>query len=212
MRLPPQSCPHLIPLHARLSQRSRRHDLRAPQRNCHPSRACRADRAQSAPCGYDWLARLEGEAVGLCETHCQRLGCRVRTNHLIGSLALTARFLPACALFGASQYSPACGGHSTLPTVCRCTRQKGNLLNYDLCLPHTVYPDFAPRCVQTIGCHLGHVLEFVVALVCYLFLWPATFPHAGTWAVGWVSKVVAFNLVCEFTFVGFWHWLTYASG
>lgn len=27
----------------------------------------------------------------------------------------------------------------------------------------------------------------------------------------WVMKVVAFNLACEFTFVGGWHWLTYIS-
>lgn len=48
-----------------------------------------------------------------------------------------------------------------------------------------------------IGCHLGHILDFTVALTFYLFVWPLTFPEAGTWQLGWAAKVVAFNLGCE---------------
>ncbi len=29
--------------------------------------------------------------------------------------------------------------------------------------------------------------------------------------LGWIARVLAFNLGCEVLFVGFWHWLTYAS-
>jgi sterol desaturase/sphingolipid hydroxylase (fatty acid hydroxylase superfamily) len=60
-------------------------------------------------------------------------------------------------------------------------------------------------------CHYGHALEFVVALAFYLLVWPATFPHAGTWALPWVAKVVAFNLACEACFYGFWHFMMYSG-
>jgi len=62
-----------------------------------------------------------------------------------------------------------------------------------------------------IGCHTAHTLEFLVALICYLFLFPVTFPEAKEWHYGWVSKVVAFNLGCEFLIYSFWHYMTYAS-
>lgn len=64
-----------------------------------------------------------------------------------------------------------------------------------------------------IGCHVGHLLDFSVALLCYyiFFVWTNTFEQASTWQLGWVSRVVAFNLVCEFTIYGFWHWFVYAS-
>ena len=60
-------------------------------------------------------------------------------------------------------------------------------------------------------CHYGHLLEFSVALFCYLWLWPQTFPHAGTLSISWIWKVVAFNLACEAVFYGFWHWFMYAG-
>jgi hypothetical protein len=50
---------------------------------------------------------------------------------------------------------------------------------------------------QLIGCHQGHLLELGWAVMFYLLVWPLTFPEAGTWSVGWVSKVVAFNLASE---------------
>jgi len=51
-------------------------------------------------------------------------------------------------------------------------------------------------------CHYGHLLDFGVALLCFGWLWPLTFPDAGTWQVDWVAKVVAFNLAVEFTIYG----------
>lgn len=67
--------------------------------------------------------------------------------------------------------------------------------------------------VYSFGAHLGHLTEFLVALACY-FLFFAD----GSWRqecaelrIGWIAKVVAFHLMCEVVFVGFWHWLTYMS-
>jgi len=63
----------------------------------------------------------------------------------------------------------------------------------------------------TIGCHAGHLVDFGAALVCYLVLYPSLIDEAKDWNVNWVSKVIAFNLICEFLVYGFWHWLTYAG-
>jgi sterol desaturase/sphingolipid hydroxylase (fatty acid hydroxylase superfamily) len=60
-------------------------------------------------------------------------------------------------------------------------------------------------------CHYYHALEFLVALFCYAWLWPQTFPHAGTLSLKWIWKVVAFNLACEAIFYGGWHYMTYAG-
>lgn len=64
-----------------------------------------------------------------------------------------------------------------------------------------------------IGAHMAHLTEFLVAVICYFTLFAD-----GTWAedckelqVGWISKVVGFNLACMVIFVGFWHWLVYMS-
>ena len=64
-----------------------------------------------------------------------------------------------------------------------------------------------------VGCHLSHTTELAVAVLCYRL-----FFADGTWLttcaefkIGWVGHVIAFNLACEFLFVGFWHWLVYAS-
>ena len=62
-----------------------------------------------------------------------------------------------------------------------------------------------------IGCHYGHLLDFLVALACWTWLWPITFPYAHQWSVNWVWKVIAWNLACEAIFYGFWHHITYAS-
>lgn len=65
----------------------------------------------------------------------------------------------------------------------------------------------------TVGCHLAHLTEFLVALTAWF-----VFFSDGTWQtecadvrVGWMARVVAFNLTCEVMFVGGWHWLVYVS-
>lgn len=66
----------------------------------------------------------------------------------------------------------------------------------------------------TIGCHLGHLLDFGVALICYFYLMPITMPFAATIDLSfgsWIWKVIAFNLAVEFTFYTFWHWMTYSG-
>eukprot|EP01112_Ceratiomyxa_fruticulosa_P024082 TRINITY_DN9561_c0_g1_i2.p1 TRINITY_DN9561_c0_g1~~TRINITY_DN9561_c0_g1_i2.p1 ORF type:complete len:327 (-),score=32.91 TRINITY_DN9561_c0_g1_i2:184-1164(-) len=64
-----------------------------------------------------------------------------------------------------------------------------------------------------IGCHLSHILDFSTALVCYylFFVYTNTFEEAKQWNASWVSKVVVFNLVCEFVVYGFWHWMLYVG-
>ena len=64
-----------------------------------------------------------------------------------------------------------------------------------------------------IGAHLGHLLEFLVALTCWMI-----FFADGQWltdcqvlAPTWIAKVLAFNLACEAVLVGAWHWLVYVS-
>jgi len=64
-----------------------------------------------------------------------------------------------------------------------------------------------------VGAHMGHLLEFFVALACWCL-----FFADGRWVTecaefraGWMAKVLAFNLTCEVVFVGFWHWLLYVS-
>jgi len=63
------------------------------------------------------------------------------------------------------------------------------------------------------GAHLGHALEFLVALTCWslLFADGQWLQECKEWRLGWVSKVLSFNFACEIVFVGFWHWLVYAS-
>jgi len=62
-----------------------------------------------------------------------------------------------------------------------------------------------------IYCHAAHLFDFAVALTCWLWLFPLTFPDAKEWHLNWVLKVVAFNLTCEFVFYTFWHHMTYAG-
>ena len=63
------------------------------------------------------------------------------------------------------------------------------------------------------GAHLGHLTEFLVALVCWqlLFADGEWEQECRVWRWEWVFKVLGFNLGCEVLFVGFWHWLVYAS-
>ncbi|CAF1227661.1 unnamed protein product [Rotaria sp. Silwood1] len=74
------------------------------------------------------------------------------------------------------------------------------------------WPKWKKSCYKNlIGCHISRMLEFNVALICWLFLFPKTFSEAKEWHLYWVLKVILFNLICEFTICGFWHWLTYES-
>ncbi|KAK3245966.1 hypothetical protein CYMTET_44484 [Cymbomonas tetramitiformis] len=59
------------------------------------------------------------------------------------------------------------------------------------------------------GCHLGHQLEFGVALLCYLFFFPID--EAKILHPKWILQVIGFNLTCEFVICGFWHWFMYRS-
>lgn len=64
----------------------------------------------------------------------------------------------------------------------------------------------------TITCHLGHLLDFSAALLCYFVIFPSTYAEAAEgFKLGWMAKIVAFNLAVEFTLYGFWHHMLYAS-
>jgi sterol desaturase/sphingolipid hydroxylase (fatty acid hydroxylase superfamily) len=56
-------------------------------------------------------------------------------------------------------------------------------------------------------------MEFAVALLCYavFFADGSWETECATWQLGWVGRVVLFNLGCEVTFCGFWHWFVYVS-
>jgi len=62
-----------------------------------------------------------------------------------------------------------------------------------------------------IACHLGHSLDFLCALVCWIYVFPLTYPEAHQFHWNWISKIVAYNLACGYIFYGFWHWMTYKS-
>ena len=64
-----------------------------------------------------------------------------------------------------------------------------------------------------VGCHVGHLLEFSVALLAYWL-----FFADGSWELecrtlqpGWITRVLIFHLACEIVLVGCWHWLTHVS-
>ncbi|CAF3167472.1 unnamed protein product [Rotaria sp. Silwood2] len=74
------------------------------------------------------------------------------------------------------------------------------------------WPQWKQSCYKyLIGCHMSHALEFSVALLCWLIVFPKTFPQANEWQFNWIFIVVSFNLICQFIVCGFWHWLTYVS-
>lgn len=62
------------------------------------------------------------------------------------------------------------------------------------------------------GAHCGHTLEFLVALLCYFLLYydGTIMADAKEWQLGWVSKIVAFNLCCELVLCNGWHYMTYS--
>jgi len=62
-----------------------------------------------------------------------------------------------------------------------------------------------------IGCHLAHLLDFSVALLCYWVVFLPTFAEANELRVGWISKVVGFNLAVELICYSFWHHMLYSS-
>ena len=98
----------------------------------------------------------------------------------------------------------------------------GHVAGVALARPVTIIPGWVhwPSTLQslytyTVGAHLAHSLDFAAAVVFYLCVWPICFPAAAAGfdfsLGGWVSLVVAYNLVCEFTLVGGWHLATYGS-
>jgi len=86
--------------------------------------------------------------------------------------------------------------------------------NYSNPLIFKSYKQWAPWQRKTfdylIWCHLDRSIEFIVALLCWLWLFPLTFPEAYEWNLRWVSRVFLFNIACEFITYPFWHWMTYA--
>ena len=57
---------------------------------------------------------------------------------------------------------------------------------------------------------LIHALDFSAALLCWLWIFPITFPEANEWHFKWVSRVFLYNIACEFIIYSFWHWITQA--
>ena len=109
-----------------------------------------------------------------------------------------------------------------------------NIAGVALGRPVTVVPGWKswPSWAQTlytfaVGAHVSHALDFSVALLFYLAVWPAALAGAakgagaapagvlgalgspGAWLdlspTGWVARVFAFNIAAEFLLVGFWH-------
>jgi len=62
-----------------------------------------------------------------------------------------------------------------------------------------------------IQCHLAHTLEIIITVLCYQFVFLPSFHEAKELRLGWISKVVAFNLAVEFICYSFWHHMMYAS-
>lgn len=64
-----------------------------------------------------------------------------------------------------------------------------------------------------LGCHAGHTLDFLAALICYVLFYAdgTLFEEAKDFQIGWVSRIVLFNLACEVLIVNFWHYSTYVS-
>jgi len=62
-----------------------------------------------------------------------------------------------------------------------------------------------------IGCHVAHVLDFAMALLCYQLVFLPTFDQAHEFRLGWISRVIGFNLAVEFILYSFWHHMLYAS-
>jgi len=74
------------------------------------------------------------------------------------------------------------------------------------------WPLWARKTYDTIiGCHLAHLLDFSMALLCYFLVFLPTFPEAKEFRIGWISRVIGFNLAVEFTLYGFWHYMLYTS-
>lgn len=74
------------------------------------------------------------------------------------------------------------------------------------------WPLWAQKTYDTlIGCHLAHLLDFSMAVLCYFLVFLPTYHEAKEFRIGWISKVVGFNLAVEFILYGFWHHMMYAS-
>lgn len=62
-----------------------------------------------------------------------------------------------------------------------------------------------------LGCHLGHALDFVAALIMYLYIWPITYPLAKSLTWNWMGIIFAYDLVVGHILYGFWHYMTYSN-
>lgn len=79
-------------------------------------------------------------------------------------------------------------------------------------LDYTKFPPFTQKIYDYMfHCHYAHLLEFLVSLCFYIFLWPMTFSEAQSFKCSWVLIVILYNLSCEFIFFGFWHFVTHGE-
>jgi len=64
-----------------------------------------------------------------------------------------------------------------------------------------------------IGAHVGHSLDFMVTLLCYMLLYADGhwLQEAKEWQVAWVARIFLYNLVSEVVLYSFWHYTTYVS-
>jgi sterol desaturase/sphingolipid hydroxylase (fatty acid hydroxylase superfamily) len=60
-----------------------------------------------------------------------------------------------------------------------------------------------------IGAHTAHVLDFSVALIFYLYLFPGILEEAKEFRVNWILKIFLYNIPIQFCIYEFYHWLTY---
>ena len=59
--------------------------------------------------------------------------------------------------------------------------------------------------------HLLPGLEFLLALVYYIYFWPWAFARAATWRADWTLQVTLYTVLCGWALFGFWHVVMYAS-
>jgi len=90
---------------------------------------------------------------------------------------------------------------------------KGKAVPKYLIFDYDSWPQWARTLYDfAIACHVAHLLDFFCAFLCYQFIFPSTFAEAAEgFKLGWIAKIVAFNLAVEFTLYGFWHHMLYAS-
>lgn len=90
---------------------------------------------------------------------------------------------------------------------------QGKLVPKVLLFDYAHWPSWARTLYDlAITCHVAHLLDFSAALICYWFVFPQTYAEAAHgFQLGWMAKVVAYNLCVEFLLYGFWHHMMYAG-